>query len=156
MKSLALSLVVFCGTAFAAQTAPVCMGHGQVMPVNNAQIAKFKTTTPNGYHDRGHVSGKVTAVFKNATGHNHFEITLDGVATPTTLEVVYDMKFGGLSPIAPGMQIEACGDYITANAFFHGYKPSPDGAIIHWVHRADHGGHDAGFVIVNGEVFGQK
>jgi hypothetical protein len=155
MKSVLLTIAaaMFCGSAFAT-SAPACMGNGQVLPINNAQVTQWKTSSANGFLARAHVSGKVTRVFPNATGHNHFEITLDG--TSTTLEVVYDMVFGGLSPVVPGVKVEACGDYITANAEYHGYKPSPDGAIIHWVHRADHGGHDAGFTILDGEVFGQK
>src|SRR5471032_2058911 len=122
MKSLvlALSAIMFCGTAFAT-SAPACMGNGQVLPVDNAKVTQLKSTSANGFLARAHVSGKVTQVFPNATGHNHFEITLDG--TSTTLEVVYDMQFGGLQPVVPGLAIEACGDYITANAYYNGYKP---------------------------------
>ncbi|MGZ3723371.1 MAG: hypothetical protein ACXVA9_10600 [Bdellovibrionales bacterium] len=156
MKPLAISLfLVFGWLAQAQETAPPCMARGQVLQVNNEQVIHFKSSTPNGYHDRGHVTGKVTQVFRDATGHNHFEITL-AAAPATTVEMVYDQKFGRLPNVNLGDAIEACGDYITSNDYFGGYSPSPDGALVHWIHRADHPGHDNGYIIINGTVYGQN
>ena len=124
------------------------------LPIDNEEVVQFKKSTPSGYHDRAHVKGTVTNVFKSQTGHSHFEITL--LSTNTTLEVIYSMSFGGLTPIVPGLVVEACGDYITANEWNGGYKPSPDGAIIHWVHRSNNRKHDHGYLVINGELFGQK
>ena len=54
------------------------------------------------------------------------------------------------------MSIEACGDYITSTAQSGPYPPSPDGAILHWVHMNPAGrGHDAGFLAINGTLYGQ-
>ena len=155
MKIIFIALFMILGSlAQADATSPVCTSNHQPLPVNNDQIIKFKSQTPNGYHDRGHVTGKVTQIFPDATNHNHFEITL--LATPaTTLEIIYQQSFGRLPDLQVGDSIEACGDYITSNDNFNGYKPSPDGAIIHWVHRGSgHEAHDDGYVMVNGVVFG--
>lgn len=34
--------------------------------------------------------------------------------------------------------------------------PSPDGAILHWVHRSPSARHDSGFVVIDGVVCGQN
>lgn len=159
MKLLGLALFIALGSALQvhAQTAAVntCMDHGQVLNVDNNQVLQWKHTSANEFHARGHVLGKITNMFPDQTGHNHFEITLDAT-TPDTIEIVYDFKFGALPTLHMGDKIEACGDYITSNAPFQHYPASPDGAMLHWVHRTDTPRHDGGFVIVNDTLFGQN
>ena len=159
MKLVALSLLLaFCGLAQAealSVAAPACLNHGQTLTMNDDQVAQWKHTSANEYHDRGHVNGTVTSLYADETGHRHFQLTMNS-STPETIEIVYDLKFGALPPLKAGDMIEACGDYITSNAPYQGYPISPDGALIHWVHRTDTASHDAGFLTINGQVFGQN
>jgi hypothetical protein len=134
---------------------PECQGDNGPIPVNNAQVLQWKTSTPNQFLGRAHVQGVLTQVYPDETGHNHFEITMGGVSSDT-VEIVYDMDFGQLPNLQVGMQVEACGDFINSYAQAGHYAPSPDGAIIHWVHRTNgDGNHAAGYLILDGTLYGQ-
>jgi hypothetical protein len=133
-----------------------CLDHGRSIPVDNAQVLNWKKTTPNQFLARGHVNGRVTRVFPDRSGHDHFEISL-GDGSKDNLEVIYNKEFGDLPQIQAGMNVEACGDYITSIAQAGPYPPSPSGAIIHWVHLNPSGrGHDSGFLIIDGVLYGQE
>ena len=113
----------------------------------------LKSTTPNQFLTRAHIQGLLQHAYADKTGHNHFEVKI-GPRPQDNIEVVYNQSFGPLPTLAPGMTIEACGDYITSDAPTAQYPASPDGAIIHWVHRST-GGHPGGYVVVNGVLCGQ-
>jgi hypothetical protein len=152
---MSLSFLLGSSLALAGGPVPVCLDGKKAVPVDNAQVIQWKTSTANQFLSRGHVQGRVTRVYKNKSGHNHFEIDL-GPGADDTLEIVYNISFGKLPDLKLGMEIEACGDYITSNAQTSQYPASPDGAILHWVHRNPKGkGHDSGYVVVDGVVFGQ-
>ncbi len=134
--------------------APECMSHGSVLPVNNSQVASWKSSTPNQYLARAYVTGRVGEVYPDRNGHKHFSITLDGTRN-ATLEVVYNDEFGDCPVPQDGQTVSACGDYITSTQATSQYQPSPDGAIIHWVHMSpDLGRHDSGFLTINGSLCG--
>lgn len=157
IRILALAVLMGWASVGGAQTAvPDCMARGVVLPVNNQQVSEWKKTTRDEYKNRGHIQGTITDFFKDATGHHHVEVTMTSTP-PDTIEIVYNEKFGAFpATTAVGSKVEACGDYITAQHASGGYPPSPDGAILHWVHRADHRGHDSGYVVVDGVVCGQE
>ena len=142
-------------TAHAFSDVPLCMSQGQPLPVNNEQVLDWKHTSRNQFKSRGHVQGTVGDVYKDASGHRHFQIVL-GANAKDTLEVIYNQKFGAIpaSALKRGALVETCGDYITSNAKAGRYQPSPDGAIIHWVHEATNGRHDSGYVAIEGTVYG--
>jgi hypothetical protein len=130
------------------------MDHGRPLPVNNAQVLQWKTSTPNQFLARGHVIGRIEQIYTDQSGHNHFSIQI-GPNSNQMLEVIYNVEFGALPNLAIGMQVEACGDYITSNAQAGPYPPSPAGAIIHWVHYNPSGhGHDSGFLVIDGSLYG--
>jgi len=80
-----------------------------------------------------------------------------GNGSRDTIEVVYNNAFGALPRIQAGMITEVCGDYITARAKAGPYPPSPEGAIIHWVHINSRGGeHEDGFFRIDGVVYGNR
>lgn len=134
--------------------APDCLsGDGSLLAVDDNAAIALKTTSANGSTSRAHVQGPITKIYPNETGHNHFEISL-GDASGDTLEVVYDFAFGTLPTLELGMTVEACGDFINSYAPEKGYQASPDGALIHWIHRTN-SSHPAGFTIVNGVLYGQ-
>lgn len=138
-----------------SQSAIPCMAGGNPIPINNDQVLEWKKNTPNQYRDRGHVSGIVSRIFSNKNDHNHFEIQI-GKLPGEVLEVVYNMNFGRLPNIKNGMNVVACGDYITATQQSGPYPPSPSGAIIHWVHMNPSGkGHESGFLVIDGTIYGQ-
>ena len=139
-----------------ASAAPDCLdSQGQALKIDDAQVLVWKQTTPNQTLKRAHVSGPVTALYPDHSGHNHFEIKI-GSNAGETLEVVYNISFGQLTGLKIGDEVEACGDYITSNAPTSQYPASPDNAIIHWIHRNPSGrGHASGFTLVNGILFGQ-
>jgi|GEM_PF-5781298 len=144
------------GVESQGQTATPCMANGISIPINNIQVLEWKKNTPNQYRDRGHVSGVVSRIFSDKNDHNHFEIQI-GKLPGEVLEVVYNMNFGRLPHIENGMNVMACGDYITATHQSGPYPPSPSGAIIHWVHRnPSRKGHDSGFLVINGAIYGQE
>ena len=159
MKIFACSLFssLICLSAGAAGFAPPCLDNrGQLIGVDDPQVLIWKRSTPNQTLERAHVSGVVTAVFPDRNGHNHFQIQI-GPNSSDVLEVVYSQSFGPLPPVRIGMSAEACGDYITSDAPTAQYPASPDGAIIHWIHRnPSRHGHPPGFLTLNGQVFGQN
>lgn len=97
----------------------------------------------------------MTKIYPSRTGHTHFAIDLNGDRSGD-LEVIYNDEFGELPRIQVGMQITACGDYITVGP--RARLPSPMGAIIHWVHYnpgdRDGGRHPHGFLIISGKPYG--
>jgi len=130
----------------------LCLGAtGQPLPVNNAQVLFWEANTSNQYLDRGHVLGFVGANYGDRNGHIHFQIVMQGAGT---IEAVYNNEFGALPQIKKGMAVEACGDYITSNAPTGSYQASPDGAIIHWIHRSN-GNHLSGYLRLDNQIFGQ-
>ena len=151
-----VALITFIPMAMArAAGSPPCLGtNGAPLPVNDQQVINWKNSTPNQYHNRGHIEGVLTQVFSNNHGHHHFEVKI-GPNPGNTIEVIYNEAFGSLPQLQPGDQIEACGDYITSNAQAGRYPPSPDGAILHWVHEAPRPTHESGYVVVDGQVCGQ-
>jgi hypothetical protein len=130
-------------------------GMGGALAFNNAQVLQWKKTTSDQYHDRALVQGKVTKVYPDHTGHTHFAIDLNG-DTSGDLEVIYNDEFGALPRIQVGLMVIACGDYITVGP--QARLPSPNGAIIHWVHynpgTRDGGRHPHGFVVIGGKPYG--
>ena len=136
-----------------AQQAPECMANGAVLNIDNTQVLQMETSTANEYHSRGHVQGTVQQMFPDATGHRHFSLQI-GPSANDHIEIIYNLSFGNM-PVRVGDNVEACGDYITSNAPSGGYPASPDGALLHWVHKSTSASHDSGFVIVNGQLYGQ-
>lgn len=137
-----------------------CKGDGVGnIGINNDQVLKWKESTPNQFKARAHVMGRIVNTLLDRQSHLHIEIDLnDGpqVARNEHLEVIYNKKFGGVPPYRAGMILQACGDYITATKSTGSYKPSPVGAIIHWVHMSpDPQRHAGGFLAIDGQVTGQ-
>ncbi len=158
MKKLILSAFVLCAAAISASadTVPACLGNnGQPIPVINQQVVQWKTSTPNDFQARAHIAGILTQAYPDKNGHIHFEIQL-GPTPDTRIEVIYNEDFGPVPQLAPGMQVEACGDYITSTEQTGCYPASPDGAIIHWVHmNPSFRGHPPGFLVIDGTLCGQ-
>jgi hypothetical protein len=136
--------------------APSCLDNqGNQMAVDNSSAIVLKTSTPNEYLTRVHVSGTVTQQYESENGHAHFGISI-GPNPTDTLEMVYNESFGPLPLPTPGMTVEACGDFINSFKATSQYPASPDGAIVHWVHKNPSGhGHPSGYLVMNGLVCGQ-
>jgi len=148
---------VFCvlsATAAFADQAPDCLAGGNVLAINNDQILNWKTTTKNQFEDRAHLSGVVVTVYADHSGHHHMSVRIGPQATDT-VEVVYNEDFGSVPSYGPGSQIEACGDYITSYAQSGDFPPSPDGAVVHWIHESPNlEKHPSGFLIIDGVLCG--
>jgi hypothetical protein len=96
----------------------------------------------------------VSSILPDRNGHAHFVIQI-GKRADDTIEVIYNEDFGKMPTPKVGATVQACGDYITSTAQSGPYPASPEGAIIHWVHMNPRGkGHDAGFTIVDGVLYG--
>ncbi len=158
VKSLVLGLTfLFCLNASAevlTDVVPECQAAGQVLPVNNAQVLQWKQTTKNQFHSRGHVQGKLVQIYPDHSGHHHFEVQI-GATPADSIEVIYNEAFGRLPQTQVGDSVEACGDYITSTSQSGPYPASPDGAILHWIHRSPNGSHESGYLAINGTVCGQ-
>lgn len=135
---------------------PECLlKRGQELPVNNEQVLNWKARTPNQFHSRGHIKGRLTKTYSDATNHHHWKVQI-GEKTSDTIEVVYNEDFGKVTRFSVGSEVEACGDYITANKKSNGYPASPDGAIIHWIHMSPNPTHLPGYLVVDGSLHGQE
>lgn len=155
VKSIALLLTLnFSISVFAATTSD-CKASGQTIAINNGQALDWKRTTQNQFHSRAHIQGTLTKVYSDKTGHHHFELNI-GANAADTIEVVYNEGFGAVPALKAGMQVEACGDFITSNAPSGHFPASPDGALVHWVHRSPNPHHESGFMVVDGVLCGQN
>jgi hypothetical protein len=175
MRSAALLLIAAAwglygsGLSFAGDAIPVCPeftlraqngGNPGDLRVNNDEVLKWKTSTENQFHARGHVTGTIAKIYPDRNGHEHFSIKI-GPNDTDTVEIIYNQSFGQMVEPRVGMPVEACGDYITSSAPSPGpagvtYPASPDGALIHWVHLAPpRSGHHSGYVMINGMLTGQ-
>lgn len=133
---------------------------GNIEGNNNDQVLRWKATSKNQFHARARVQGKVVRIYPDRNGHEHFSIQI-GPKSGDTIEVVYNQNFGAVPEPEVGMDVEACGDYITSTGPAPApggktYPASPDGAIIHWVHFApSRSGHTSGYLVVGGVLTGQ-
>lgn len=154
MKSI-LFLVLFLSTNLLFANTPDCRKkNGDALEINNEEVLDWKFHSDNQYHDRGHIKGTIVKLYANATGHNHIEVSI-GTDPKDTVEVIYNEDFGSVpSTMKVGSSIEACGDYITANKKNGFHPPSPDGAIVHWVHKSTNPNHMHGFLIIDGTLTG--
>jgi hypothetical protein len=134
--------------SYASSVDETCLDHGKPLDIINDKVLEWKSTTQNAFMSRARIEGTVDSVFPDHSGHRHFSLKI-GAGTNDHIEVIYNLSFGNLPVPALGSTVEACGDYITSIAQTGSYPPSPDGGIIHWVHRSPHG-HEAGYVILNG------
>ncbi len=141
--------------ALIADNVPDCYGKDeQVLFLNNSQVIYWKHHTKNQYHNRGHVKGKLLQVYTDRSQHRHWQVQI-GEDRNDTVEIIYNEDFGAVPNVHSGSTIvEACGDYITANKQSGHYPPSPDGALVHWVHRSPSSNHPSGFLVVDGTVCG--
>jgi hypothetical protein len=141
-------------------------GNPGSLEINNDKIIEWKREGRNQRHERGRAYGVIAQVYPDRNGHEHFSIRISaqgkgGEQIEDTVEIIYNHSFGEMPAPRVGMEVEACGDYITSNAPSGGpggrtYPASPDGAIIHWVHIApDRSGHHSGYVVIDGVVVGQ-
>jgi hypothetical protein len=148
-------------TAFAAlpnAQMPACLDGPDEMKIDNARVLQFKHSTKNAYLDRAFVQGNVTEAPSVKNGHDHFVISI-GPGQDDTLEIIYNKEFGAMSPINVGDSVIVCGDYITSTSRTGSYDPSPEGAIIHWIHfnpgsRANSARHEHGFVMAGSNLIG--
>ncbi|MGZ3773665.1 MAG: DUF3465 domain-containing protein [Pseudobdellovibrionaceae bacterium] len=155
LKSLVGSIIFFSisfSYSYASQNVDeTCLDHGKTLDIMNDQVLQWKASTSSGFLARARIQGVVDQVFPDHTGHRHFSLKI-GPMNSDHIEVIYNLKFGQLPTPKIGDIGEACGDYITSISQNGGYPPSPDGAIIHWVHRSPNG-HDQGYVILNGSKY---
>jgi len=152
---IAISTVLLVLSHFALADEVTCMDHGQALEVNNDQALQWRDQKPSGFHARGFISGTVDEVFPDHSGHRHFSLKI-GPNAEDHIEIVYQQEFGYMPLPSVGDSAEACGDYIVATRSNGRYPPSPDGALVHWVHRSDNDRHDDGFVVLNGTVYGDN
>lgn len=136
---------------------PQCWSNSlnEALSVDNQQVITWKSTTPNEFLSRAFVQGTVNRITMIRPTHIQFELQI-GSQQGDTVEIVYDRAFGELPQITPGMQVVACGDYITIKKL-SGPGSSPDGAIIHWVHYNpgnQDATHESGFLVIEGVLYG--
>ncbi len=138
---------------------PPCLenGNSEPLPVMNDAVLEWKRTTANQTLKRGRISGVLVKVVQSRASHEHLEVKI-GPQDDDSIELVYNQEFGRMPTFAAGAQVDACGDYITANASTGRYPPSPMGAILHWIHfnpgDRDGGRHEHGYIMVDGVLYG--
>ncbi len=163
------SFVLACVALFAASPAlakgkgfalPDCLDREErVLDVNNEEVLRWKEETPNGYKDRALVTGTLVGVLLDRRSHIQLEVDLtpesDANGRRDHLEIIFSKDFGKVSDVRPGLEVTACGDYITANKRKGHFPPSPVDAILHWVHKStNENRHPSGFMAINGVLYG--
>ena len=156
--SVAVFLQLFTVISFAGgrqQQSPVpeCMDGRRALSEMNQEVLDLRTNKPSGYKARALVQGQVEEVYADSGDHLHFSIRI-GKAADDRIEVVYNTSFGRMPIPQKGEEVIACGDYIVSTSQNGKFPPSPDGAIIHWVHQSPGKGHDHGFVHMSGVLYG--
>ena len=159
-----IAALLFPTWVFSAEVVPACIAYNHPIPVNNSQVLHWKRTTSNQFQERGHIQGTLSVVYPDRNGHKHMQVQIGHALSASTflnsedvIEVIYNEDFGKLPKLQTGMVVEACGDYITSTAQSGPYPPSPDGAIVHWVHmNPSHVGHPAGYLVLDGVIYGQN
>ncbi len=127
-----------------------------ILEIDNERALMVKKTKPDQTQVRARISGKVQKIYKDQTEHDHFSIQI-GSKPGESVEVVYSQDFGKIPEerLKVGAVVEACGDFIVSKKKTKRYPPSPDGAIIHWVHRSnDPKRHPDGYVLVDRVLYG--
>lgn len=142
---------------------PTCLDRNRqaIRGDNNAEVLRWKEQTQNQYKDRALISGTLVGVILDRNSHLHLQVNLTGDENGKDIrdhiEIVYNKSFGEVAAVSPGMKVQACGDYITASEQSGPYKPSPVGAIVHWVHKSNTPDrHANGFLAIDGKVYGLK
>jgi hypothetical protein len=144
-----------------ANSLPVCLnkqGNAIAAPIND-QVLAWKTSTQNSYLDRALIRGTIVAVYPSNPSHLHLEVSLNpkGGSNANNIEIIYNTEFGQTPDnLRAGMEVIACGDYITSNQQNGPYPASPDGAILHWIHKAMNDRHESGFLMIDGQLYGQE
>ncbi len=158
--TLALAPAAFAGggSSYTGEL-PECLDNrGQPLQFNNAQVLEWKKSTPNLWRDRGFIRGTIANVNVVNNTHLHLEVYIgsDGSepGRDSEIEVIYNQDFGE-APWHPriGATVIACGDYITSTEAAR-YPASPDGAILHWVHRSNNSHHPNGFFMIDDQMYG--
>ncbi len=149
--------VLFSSLVASAATVPDCYDKdGNVLPIDNQQALGLKTSTPNEYHGRAHVKGTYVQSYKHTKGHTHFEIQI-GSGDDDTIEIIYNDDFGKLNSLQDGESVEACGDFINSFKATSQYQPSPDGALMHWLHEnPDKSSHPDGYLVIGDQLNGDE
>lgn len=135
---------------------------GRPLQVNNRQVLEWKQSTKNQFKDRGYVTGVLVGVIQQRPSHLHLDVflgeTQSGTGKDSDIELIYNREFGdvNVNNLRPGMEVSACGDYITSNKDTPRYKASPLGAILHWIHKATGGTHPSGFLMIDGQLYGAE
>ncbi|NDG86040.1 MAG: hypothetical protein EBX52_13505 [Proteobacteria bacterium] len=144
-------------TVSSAIAAPPCLdANGSEVRAGNQQVLQWKTSTPNQFLSRAHVAGVIENIYPVRNGHYHFQIKI-GPGLQDTIELIYNISFGTIPRLVPGSRAEACGDYITSIAPTQNYEPSPDGAIVHWIHRSPNPArHASGYLEIDGTLYGNN
>lgn len=157
-SALGFTALLLCFFTITVQAeTPLCMAKGQPLPVNNEQVLDWKFKSKNAYKNRGNVEGVIGKIYKDKTGHRHFQLII-GEDPRDTIEIIYNQSFGKIpnEALVAGHRAQACGDYITAKAMNGKHRASPDGAIIHWVHKSNASYHDHGFVVIEDTLYGME
>ena len=142
-----------------ADVPPPCRDDNkEILQIDNPRALRIKKTEPNQTTVRAHIAGKLRKIYKDKSGHDHFSILIGSKETDG-VEVVYSHDFGQIpdARLKQGSEVEACGDFIVSKKKTERYPASPDGAVIHWVHRNDGrrgSDHPDGYVLVDGVLYG--
>ena len=153
IKIALFGLLLFLGNQVYAAIPP-CLDDGVELDIINEQVLEWKSNTENQFLARARIEGRLTKIYPDRNNHAHFSVKI-GEEPTDMIEVVYNYSFGKLPRLRPGMMVEACGDYITSIAQSGNYAPSPDGAIIHWVHKnPKENGHESGYVVIDNVLYG--
>lgn len=152
-RAIVLSLSFFFSFQLLAQPYQCLDEYGNPLAVSNESALIVKFQYPNGTKVRARVKGPMIRVTGPKRKHVKFAIQI-GPNTEDTLEVIYNRKFGDLEEVQVGDVVEACGDLIVSNKRRGRYYPSPEGAIIHWLHFDPRGKHKDGYLKVNQHDYG--
>lgn len=150
MRIKVFLLVPLFFTVHAFAELPICMDKKDHMEFNENQLLSWREFMDNKFTARGFIKGSVVGLIEDRQKHVHLEVDLDENfnTDDDRIEVIYNTKYGKLSPTKMGDEVIACGDFVVD--MFSSFR-----AVLHWLHTSPKPiSHEHGYLSINGVLFG--
>jgi hypothetical protein len=158
MRSFLLVFLLSLNVATASNVPDCLDSFGRPMPDSNENVLRMMQSFEPQLRDRGYIRGVLVEVMQERPTHIHLDVFLgaghhEKRGVDLDIEVIYNKSFGAIRrELPPGLEVIACGEFINGSK-----KPDRTvGAKLHWVHMATRPGKAQGYLMIDGELYGQE
>ena len=147
-----------------ADQLPICYQQENIpLDVNNEQVLQWSHNLHGSAKYRAHVKGVITQVdnqsllspYYEGVAHSVFHLRI-GEGKSDEIMLYYNLGFGALPKLKPGMHVEACGEYtLSTYPSSSAGEVGPHVMLLHMLHHW----HDAlhsGYLKIDNVLYGQK